>query len=115
MPEKSGDPKRPYNTSLLVDPTGAIAGAYRKIHLFDVDLPDGTSLKESNGSSPGDSPSITRLRDDDLKLGKIIKLAGYRQDLVSGDDLIVVHWYGSLRELIGGLEPARSLVLGAIA
>ena len=31
--------------------------------------------------------------DDDLKLGKIIKLAGYRQDLVDGRRLLVVHWY----------------------
>jgi cellulose synthase/poly-beta-1,6-N-acetylglucosamine synthase-like glycosyltransferase len=43
--------------------------------------------------------------DDDLKLGKLVKLRGFRQDLVSGSDgLIVVHWYGSLWELVRGLE-----------
>ncbi len=52
MPEKSDDPARPYNTSVLVDPTGAIAATYRKVHLFDVSLPDGTSYRESAGRSP---------------------------------------------------------------
>jgi predicted amidohydrolase len=36
-----------YNTSLLFDPQGNILASYRKIHLFDVDLADGTSLRES--------------------------------------------------------------------
>jgi len=42
--------------------------------------------------------------DDDLKLGKIIKLGGYRQDVVNGTDMIGVEWYGSVREVIHGLE-----------
>lgn len=29
-----------FNTSFVVSPDGSIAGVYRKIHLFDVDLPD---------------------------------------------------------------------------
>ncbi len=62
MPERSEDPARPYNTSVLVAPTGELVATYRKIHLFDVDLPDGTSLKESNGSSAGAVPSIAPLR-----------------------------------------------------
>jgi deaminated glutathione amidase len=36
-----------YNTSLLFDPVGKFLASYRKIHLFDVDLADGTSLRES--------------------------------------------------------------------
>ena len=43
--------------------------------------------------------------DDDLKLGKLVKLRGFRQDLVSGGDgMIVVYWYGSLWEMVRGLE-----------
>jgi predicted amidohydrolase len=53
MPEQSGDVARPYNTSLLVDPRGTIAALYRKAHLFDVTLPDGTSYRESAATSPG--------------------------------------------------------------
>ncbi len=52
LPEASGDADRPFNTSLLVAPGGIIA-RYRKIHLFDVDLPDGTSLKESRATLAG--------------------------------------------------------------
>ncbi len=36
-----------YNTSLLFDPSGKLLAQYRKIHLFDVDLANGTSLRES--------------------------------------------------------------------
>lgn len=46
-----------------------------------------------------------RLRpDDDLKLGKIIKQAGFRQDVVYAPEFLGVEWYASLRELIRGLE-----------
>lgn len=46
LEEISGTPKA-YNTSLLFDPLGKLLASYRKIHLFDVDLADGTSLRES--------------------------------------------------------------------
>src|SRR5262245_48433213 len=42
--------------------------------------------------------------DDDMKLGKILKVAGYRPDLVNGDDFLVVHWYASIAEMLRGLE-----------
>lgn len=42
--------------------------------------------------------------DDDMKLGKIIKDAGYRQDMVLGESLVLVEWYASVRELVRGLE-----------
>lgn len=56
LPEASGDAKRPYNTSALFAPTGRLAARYRKVHLFDVDLPDGTVLKESAATTGGDAP-----------------------------------------------------------
>lgn len=55
MPERSEDPTRPFNSSVLVAPDGRVAAVYRKIHLFDVKLPDGTELTESRGSSAGDA------------------------------------------------------------
>lgn len=41
--------------------------------------------------------------DDDIKLGKILKKAGYRQEMVLGIGLLTVEWYSSLCELIDGL------------
>ncbi|MGO9833911.1 MAG: carbon-nitrogen hydrolase family protein [Polyangiaceae bacterium] len=56
MPEKSDDEARPFNTSVLVDPGGKIVAAYRKVHLFDVSLADGTSYRESAATSAGSEP-----------------------------------------------------------
>jgi deaminated glutathione amidase len=33
-----------FNTHIVIDPNGDIAAAYRKIHLFDVDIPNGPVL-----------------------------------------------------------------------
>jgi len=41
--------------------------------------------------------------DDDLKLGKLVKKHGLRQDAVYGRHLITVEWYSSVGELIDGL------------
>ena len=57
FPEASEDGKRPFNTALVFAPEGALLGSYRKIHLFDVALQDGTILAESSGTSPGQSLS----------------------------------------------------------
>jgi glycosyltransferase involved in cell wall biosynthesis len=48
--------------------------------------------------------AIAMRPDDDMKLGKVLKKHGFRQDLVLSDGLITVEWYGSLDELIRGLE-----------
>lgn len=55
FPEASADPARPYNTALVYGPDGQLVGSYRKIHLFDVALRDGTVHSESAASTPGDS------------------------------------------------------------
>jgi predicted amidohydrolase len=48
------DPRRTYNTALVIDPTGRLAARYRKIHLFDVDIPGGATLRESDATARGD-------------------------------------------------------------
>ncbi len=45
--ETSMDRRRPYNTSVLVGPSGRIAATYRKIHLFDVAVERGPADTES--------------------------------------------------------------------
>jgi predicted amidohydrolase len=70
MPEKSGEGDRPFNTSVLFAPNGALLARYRKVHLFDVDLPDGTTLRESNACRPGEDAVVTEVRGK--KLGMTI-------------------------------------------
>jgi len=41
--------------------------------------------------------------DDDIKLGKLIKSRGFRQDMLFGKDLIEVEWYSSFKETLKGL------------
>lgn len=43
-----------YNTSMLFDNQGSLVGRYRKIHLFDVDMPGHISIKESASKHPGE-------------------------------------------------------------
>jgi deaminated glutathione amidase len=45
---------RRYNTSVLFGPDGARLAVYRKIHLFDVDLPGRVTIKESDAKIPGE-------------------------------------------------------------
>jgi len=51
------DPKTKsvYNTSLLLDPRGAIAARYRKRHLFNIDLNAATRCSEGDVFTPGDA------------------------------------------------------------
>ncbi len=51
----------------------------------------------------GTHRAIALRPDDDMKLGKLIKLAGFRQDLVNGIRSVHVAWYPSLRALVAGL------------
>lgn len=48
-------PGRCYNTSLLFGPEGERLASYRKMHLFDVDIPGGLTVKESSTIAPGDA------------------------------------------------------------
>ncbi len=41
------------NRSLLIDPAGHIVARYDKIHMFDVEIPDGQSYRESKAYAPG--------------------------------------------------------------
>lgn len=42
------------NTALLIDPNGREVARYQKVHLFDVDLPDGNTYRESSTVEAGE-------------------------------------------------------------
>lgn len=52
--EKGPDDQHFYNTHVIVDDTGTIRSSYRKIHLFDVDIPGGRVYKESSYTKAGE-------------------------------------------------------------
>lgn len=58
MPERGPDAGHVYNTCVLVGPDGSILAAYRKIHLFDVSIPDGAEYRESGTVAPGRAPMV---------------------------------------------------------
>ncbi len=43
-----GNETKAYNTALLIDPNGTEVARYKKVHLFDVNLPDGNTYRESS-------------------------------------------------------------------
>jgi predicted amidohydrolase len=59
--ERSSDPDRPYNTSVLLDPSGEIRARYRKRHLFDVAIENGPSDRESARTTPGEEIVVAAL------------------------------------------------------
>lgn len=55
-----GSGGRLVNRSLLLSPSGEIAARYDKIHLFDVDLPTGEALRESQAYEGGSEAVLAR-------------------------------------------------------
>jgi predicted amidohydrolase len=51
--ERTADERRCANTSVLFGPGGERLAVYRKIHLFDVDVPGGVRFRESETVLPG--------------------------------------------------------------
>ena len=56
IPEKEND--KLYNTSYLFDKTGKIIAKHRKMHLFDIDVKDQITFKESDVLTAGDNVTI---------------------------------------------------------
>jgi predicted amidohydrolase len=58
FPERGSDAAHIRNTSVLLRADGAIAATYRKMHLFDVDVPGGKRFRESETIEAGDAPVV---------------------------------------------------------
>lgn len=55
---KRDDDERLANRSFLLDSNGAVAARYDKIHMFDVNLADGNSFRESETYRPGEATAL---------------------------------------------------------
>ena len=60
LSEKHKTDIKSYNTCFIFNPNGEIVDAYRKIHLFDVNIENST-IQESNHYLPGEKPVIVEI------------------------------------------------------
>ncbi|MEM9012868.1 MAG: carbon-nitrogen hydrolase family protein [Pseudomonadota bacterium] len=100
------------NRSFLIDPSGAIVARYDKIHMFDVDLDDDQSYRESAGYRPGERATVAP-GPADRRIGMSIcydmRFPGLYRDLAqAGAEILTVpsaftvptgraHWHVLLR------------------
>jgi len=54
-------PEKAANRTFVIDPKGEIAARYDKIHMFDVNLANGESYRESNTYRPGEAAVVLPL------------------------------------------------------
>lgn len=90
---EEGIENKPYNTSLLISPNGEVLAKYSKLHLFDVELPDGTGVRESNGATAGDEIVVAKTDLGNIGLSICYDLRFselYRKMALMGADMFVV-------------------------
>ena len=111
FPERSEHPGHIYNTAVLLAPDGGVTATYRKIHLFDVDLPGGAQFRESEAVAPGRDVVVARFPWGGLGLSVCYDLRYpelYRQLTKSGARVLAIpsaftaetgkdHWHVLLR------------------
>ena len=109
------------NRSFLVGPKGDVLYKYDKIHLYDVNLPNGDVYRESDTYKSGNKAIIAEIKKDKIKIGLTIcydlRFPHLYQDLaINGAEIIVVpsafsnltgpvHWHTLLK--------ARAIETGA--
>ncbi len=130
IPEKviSNGEQKIYNTSYIFDREGKLIGKHRKVHLFDIDIKEKITFKESDTLTAGDS-----FNSIDTEFGKIgvaicfdIRFPeGFRKMALEGAKLIILpgafnmntgpaHWHTTIKiravdnqVYFAGVAPAR--------
>ncbi len=106
-----GEQEKTYNRSVLFNPEGSVAAHYDKIHLFDVEVGDGQTYKESNRILPGGKAmvAVTPLGKLGLSVCYDVRFPHlYRALAKNGADILAVpaaftavtgeaHWHTLLR------------------
>ena len=119
LPIKASD--KLVNRSFLIGPEGNILYKYDKIHLYDVNLPNGDIFRESDTYLHGNKAVIAKIKKNKIKIGLTIcydlRFPNLYQDLaINGAEIIVVpsafsnltgavHWHTLLK--------ARAIETGA--
>ncbi|GAA4262249.1 carbon-nitrogen hydrolase family protein [Dactylosporangium darangshiense] len=91
--EAGPDAEHTYNTTLVFDRSGALAATYRKIHLYDVEIPGRVSYQESATVAPGASTAIAEVERVRLGLSICYDLRFpelYRRLAIDGANVLVV-------------------------
>jgi predicted amidohydrolase len=91
--EVGPDERRTYNTSLIFNPAGDLAATYRKIHLYDVEIPGRVSYHESRSVAPGAEIVVAAVGDLRLGLSICYDLRFpelYRRLALAGANVLVV-------------------------
>jgi predicted amidohydrolase len=82
-----------FNTSVVINSTGHIVATYRKIHLFDVDIPGAVAQRESDFITPG--RDLVMVNVDGVRLGLSVCFdirfpEMYRELARSGADVLAI-------------------------
>ena len=101
------------NRSFLIGPNGKVLCKYDKIHLYDVNLPNGDIYRESDTYSSGNKAVIGQIKENKFKIGMTIcydlRFPNLYQDLAkNGAEIITVpsafsnvtgphHWHTLLK------------------
>lgn len=105
------DKQRCHNTSILFGPDGQRIAVYRKMHLFDVDVPGGLTIRESDSIAPGDEVVVAETALGNIGMSICYDLRFpelYRALVEKGADILCVpsaftlttgkdHWHTLLR------------------
>jgi predicted amidohydrolase len=91
--ETSPTTRKFYNTSVVINPTGHVVATYRKIHLFDIDVPGANVQRESDAIAPGRELVLVNVANLQLGLSICFDVRFselYRELARSGADVLAV-------------------------